>query len=121
MNIFKKTYKVRTFGEQKKINGYAVSNSSETTALLNVQPLSPNELQALPEGERTIKRIKAFGSFPFTSANQYTGQQGDQLFYMGHWFECKSSVEWDHTMLAHYRSEFVILPETNKKDREVVP
>ena len=42
-----------------------------------------------------------------------TGCRGDWLFYrgnmdpVGHWYECVSSLGWDHTMLAHCRSEFV--------------
>jgi hypothetical protein len=33
----------------------------------------------------------------------------------GHWYECVSSVGWDHTMLGHCRSEFVQVSEAEAK------
>ena len=42
-----------------------------------MQPLSADELQALPEGERKTKRMKAFSDFLFNTADQSTGCRGD--------------------------------------------
>ena len=78
---------------------------------LNVQPLTPNELMALPDGDRTVKRVKSFGPDRLSSADDLKGTPGDRLFYNGAWFECTSSVMWDHTILSHYRSDFTILPQ----------
>ncbi|MDR1687276.1 MAG: hypothetical protein LBS21_01530 [Clostridiales bacterium] len=110
LSLFKSLYTVRKYGEQTIVKGYASSSYSDISARLNVQPLSPDELAALPEGERTVKRIKAFGSEKFTSADEFSETPADRLFYSGKWYECKSSVMWNHTLLSHYRSEFVILP-----------
>jgi hypothetical protein len=77
--------------------------------MLDVQPLSSNELLVLPEGDRTVKRIKSYGADRLTSADENAGTRGDRLYYKEQWYECKSSVGWDHTILAHYRSEFVLL------------
>lgn len=111
MDIFKKPYTVRRFGEQQFVKGHATAGYEDETTKLNVQPLNPDELQSLPEGERTVKRVKAFGRFPLRAADQEAGTPGDWLWYLGQWFECISSVPWDHTMLAHFRSEFVAVPE----------
>lgn len=111
IGLFKRPYVIRHFLPQTFVRGYATSSSQDTTARLNVQPLSANELQALPEGERTVRRVKSFGQERLISADEFTGTQGDRLFYQGYWYECKSSVEWNHTMLRHYRSEFVICKE----------
>ena len=78
--------------------------------LLNVQPLTPDDLKALPEGERTIKRLKAFGKCKLASADEFSGTPGDRLYYEGLWYECTSSNSWDGTPLAHYESRFVLLP-----------
>lgn len=119
--IFKREFIVRRFGDEENINGYGVAPYSDTTARLNVQPLSKDELQALPEGEQKTKRMKAFGDLVFTTADQSTGRRGDWLFYQGamdpegHWYECVSSVGWDHTLLSHCRSEFVLVSEAESR------
>ena len=93
LGIFRRAFVVRRFGE--------------------VQPLSKDELQALPEGENTVKRMKAFGDLVFHTADRSAGRRADWLFYQGrmdpegHWYECVSSLGWDHTMVGHCRSEFV--------------
>lgn len=73
---------------------------------LNVQPLSADELQALPEGLRKTKRLKAWGPSLLTAADQTTQQRGDWMYYGGLWYECVSCVKWDHTPLSHYESQF---------------
>lgn len=107
LKLFKRKYIVRRFGEEKIIDGYSHSTYNDIEVSLNVQPLSKEDLKALPEGERTTKRIKAYGDFVFTAADQANEKKGDWLLYRNRWFECVSAVEWDHTMLSHCESEFV--------------
>ena len=121
IGLFKKPYTVRQYAKQTFTDGYASAPYTDKNMKLNVQPLTPDELMALPEGERTIKRIKAFGAERLTSADEFEGIPGDRLFYNGRWYECQMSVMWDHTPLSHYRSEFVLLPcnEQMKPPEEV--
>jgi len=122
IGLFKRLYTVRKHGAQTITCGYASAPYTDVRTMLNVQPLSPDELQALPEGERTVKRVKTYGAGKLTSADEYDGVPADMLFYRGQWYKCKSSVDWNHTMLSHYRSEFVILPECDQPDPpEVTP
>ena len=111
IGLFKKPYTVRKYGQQTITNGYASSPYTDATMRLNVQPLSPNELMALPEGERTVKRVKTFGPIKLSSADELAGTPGDRLWYKGAWYECKSSVDWDHTLLSHFQSDFVMLAQ----------
>lgn len=121
VGIFRRKFVIRRFGEENTVEGYGVAAFSDTTASLNVQPLSKDELKALPEGEQRTKRMKAFGDMVFTTADQSTGRRGDWLFYQGkmdpegHWYECVSSLGWDHTMLGHCRSEFVLVSEAEAR------
>lgn len=121
IGIFRRKFVVRRFGEEATVDGYGVAPYSDTTAFLNVQPLSKDELKTLPEGEQRTKRMKAFGDLVFTTADQSTGRRGDWLFYQGkmdqagHWYECVSSLGWDHTMLGHCRSEFVLVAEAEAR------
>lgn len=116
IGLFKRPYTIRQYGEQTITDGYPSSPYSDTMTRLNVQPLTPDELMALPEGERTVKRVKSFGPDKLKSADEFKGIPGDHLFYQGLWYECKSSVMWDHTILSHYRSDFVILPQREQDD-----
>lgn len=109
--IFRKTYTVRRFGDEIIVDGYGTTRFEDESVTLNVQPLSADEIAALPEGERRTKRLKAYGDYVFVAADQTTGRRGDWLLYYGKWYECKSSVYWDHTMLCHCKSEFVQVPE----------
>jgi hypothetical protein len=121
LGIFRRAFVIRRFGEESIIDGYGVAPYADELTSLNVQPLSKDELQALPEGERRVKRMKAFGDLVFTTADQSTGRRGDWLFYQGrmdpegHWYECVSSLGWDHTMLGHCRSEFVLVSEAEAR------
>ena len=111
IGIFRRTYTLRRFGEQTITDGYADAPYTEITVRLNVQPLSANELKALPEGERTIKRVKAFGAAKLISADKTAQRPGDWLFCDGEWYECRTCVHWLHTPLHHCEAEFVLLEQ----------
>ena len=108
--LFKKPYTVRKYQPQTIINGYAAAPYYDVTMKLNVAPLGSEDLQALPEGERTVKRVNAFGPDKITAADNTQGIPGDCLYYYGQWYRCVSSVYWDHTFLRHYESQFALLP-----------
>ena len=117
MNImlFKRPYTVRSYGSQTIKDGYASAPCSDSVKMLNVQPLGNDELQNLPEGDRTTKRVKAYGPDALTAADDYSGVPGDRLFYRGHWYECKASVLRDNTPIGQVRSDFVILPPAEQE------
>lgn len=68
-------------------------------------------MQALPEGERSVKRLKAFGREDVRTASQADGTPADRLWYCGRWYECEGADIWDHTPLAHCESQWVAVPE----------
>lgn len=112
IGIFRRSFIIRRFAEDEVIDGYTHTTYEDTETPLNVQPLKPDELSALPEGERRTKRLKAYGDLIFTTADPSSGKRGDWLLYSGHWYECVSSLYWDHTLLAHCKSEFVEVAES---------
>ena len=111
IGLFKKPYLIRRYSAQILANGYPVTSHTDVQTRLNVQPLGVNELAALPEGMRTVKRLKTFGKDRLTAADDLAGVPGDRLWYDGLWFECTASVLRERTPLGHYRSEFVMLPD----------
>ena len=113
MNLFRKPYTIRRYGKQEYVKGHATAAFTETRGvMLDVQTVNPNNMEALAEGFRTSKRIKAFGDFVFQAADQTTGTPGDLLWYSNEWYRCISSVYKEHTILHHCRSDFVSAPST---------
>lgn len=111
ITIFNKRYWVRHFSAQEYIDGYAVTTHSDFVASLNVHPMGANQMQALPEGERMVKRLEAHGTDVLVAADETSGQKGDLLWYHGRWYECTSAQLWDHTILNHWNYQFVLVPE----------
>lgn len=76
-----------------------------------MHPLSTDQIKALPEGERKLKRLEAQGTDTLVVADEATGTKGDLLYYMGDWYECVSTQIWDHTILNHTNYQFVLVPK----------
>lgn len=75
LKIFRRSFTIRHFGDEEIVDGYGYASYEDKQVILNVQPLSADELQALPEGERRTKRLKAYGDYQFTTADQSTGSE----------------------------------------------
>lgn len=110
ITLFNRKYWARRFGQSHDIRGYTYTPHEDFVVSLNVHPAGNDTIQAMPEGERKIKRLEAHGTDVLHPASQDSGEKGDLLFYHGTWYECISAVEWDHTILNHYNYSFVAVP-----------
>lgn len=111
MDIWRKNYILRRHEKQEFYRGYAASSGyADYVVLLNVQTES-NSATPTEQGIRRTQRIKTYGAFPVTTADQTEGVKGDMLYFNGKWYECVASVHYEHTPLAHYESEFVSVSE----------
>lgn len=111
ITVFNKKYWVRHFGEPKNIRGYITNGTEDRVVSLNVHPLSTDQIKALPEGERKLKRLEAHGTDVLVVADEAAGTKGDLLLYMGDWYECVNAQRWDHTILSHLNYQFVLVPQ----------
>lgn len=113
MNIalFNRKYIARKFGEQKEVKGYLTAGYRDVEVRLHIHPVGSDQIQALPEGERKIRRLEGHGTDVLVVADHNTNQQGDLLYYDGEWYECVSAQRFDHTLLSHYNYQFVIVPK----------
>lgn len=111
MKLWRKDYTMRRYGQQSFCNGYASRGFTDSVVKLNVQTIGSTQTTVTPEGKRSTRRIKSYGSFPFRVEDVPNGIQADRLFFNGEWYACESSVLWEHTPLSHYRSEFVKVSE----------
>lgn len=114
IGLFKKSYTVRKYGQQTIVDGYASAPYDDVTLKLDVQQLSPDDLLALPDGERTVKRIKSYGGGKLTASDEFEKVRGDMLFYRGQWYECTASFLRENTLLKHYTSQFVLAPHAQQ-------
>lgn len=110
ITLFNKNYWIRRFGEQRAVRGYITCDHTDFVASLNVHPSGSDQQQALPEGERRIKRLEAHGTAVLVVANEKLNQKGDMLYYQGEWYECVGAQMWDHTVLNHWNYSFVLVP-----------
>lgn len=121
IRLFNKKYWVRRFEEQRIVRGYLTSGYHDFVASLNVHPLGTDSIQALPEGERKLKRLEAHGEVELRVADESTNTKGDLLYYRGAWYECVSSQPWDHTLLSHLNYQFVMVPRDGARSVDIDP
>lgn len=110
IRLFNKNYWARRFGEQSVHKGYVKAGYTDFGVSLNLHPLGTDEMAALPEGQRMVKRLEGHGEVELNVADQEKNQKGDMVYYHGNWYECESCQLWDHTILSHYNYQFVMVP-----------
>jgi hypothetical protein len=110
ITLFNRKYWIRRFGEQRNVRGYMVADREDFVANIHVHPGS-EVIQEVPEGERSIRRLEGHGPEALRASSHNGGTKGDLLYYNGEWYECVSSVSWNHTLLNHYNYSFVVVPK----------
>lgn len=119
ISLFNKDYWLRRFGEQREVKGYLTSDYTDYVVSLNVHPMGSDALQALPEGERSVKHLEGHGNYNLVAANRQANTKGDLLLYNGIWYECTATQMFDHTMLSHYNYQFVEVPNESNGDYDI--
>lgn len=89
--------------------GIAHSDKTDFVVSMHVHPTGTDMQQALPEGERRVKRLEGHASVELVVADESKNQKGDLLWYDGRWYECVNAQRWDHTILAHTNYTFVLV------------
>lgn len=115
LKIWKKYYKLRRFKEQTFDDGYASRTYEDTMVFLDVQPDNNNTI-VTPDGKRRTIGITSYGTFPITVEDVETGTAGDWLYFEGWWYECKSSMMYEHSIVSHYTSSFIAVTEAIPED-----
>ena len=110
ITIFNRPYWIRRFGEQTEYKGYLSASFTDMVVSLHVHPLGSETVTMLDEGERIVRRLEGHGTDVLYTADQNKGQKGDLLYYKKHWYECRSSEDYDHTVLRHYNYQFILVP-----------
>ena len=110
LNIFKKPYILRKFEKSELVRGRSHAKYTDSTVMLNVQPLTTEELMTLPEGMRKKKNIRAIGKVLIRTADEKTGTLADRICYRGEWYECTGSDIWGNTPAGQTEAVFGLVP-----------
>lgn len=121
LDIFKKPYTLRRFEKSELIRGRSYAKYIDSSAMLNVQPLSSTELMALPDGIRRSKNIKAIGKVLVRTADEKSGILADRIFYRGEWYECTGSDIWGNTPIGQTEAVFGLIPNVETGDIQLIP
>ena len=119
VSLFNRKYWLRRFGEQREVKGYLTASHKDCVVSIHAHPMGTDTLQALPEGERSVKRIEGHGSYKLNAADTNAGVKGDLLLYDGNWYECVVSMSYKQTILSHFNYQFVQVPKDGSRRDDV--
>lgn len=108
--IWKSYYTMRRYGEQQVVRGNVVRSYTESQVFLDIQPVM-NEMTVTEGGKRVIKRITAYGNEMMHTEDVKNGIPADRIYFDGAWFECESSMKYEHSIVSHYTTSFVRVSE----------
>lgn len=80
----------------------------------SIQPVTYDELQLLPDGQRTIERIDIYTEFALIAADKKKSTLGDLVLFRGAQFEVIAVEEFDqpNTPLPHFHGQATITDVT---------
>lgn len=94
----------RYSGAGSYVNGtWSPGTSGNVTVRASVQPLRPNELLHLPEGDRTRAGVKIYSDAELQTADEATGIAADEVTWDGEQWEVQK-VSSHFLGLAHYKA-----------------
>lgn len=119
MILFKKNHIVRKW-TATLANGRESLSYKDSVFEGDVQNPSDSSARS-SEGGRREPRLKVWSDTAFTPTDQITGTRPDWIWSDGWWWQCVS-CRWAHnTLLAHYVSEFVRVPENEPPEHTGAP
>lgn len=103
---FRRPLTIVRLGKPELMDNGMFTEPKESQLVVNasVQPLRPNEMQALPEGRRGCRCVKVYSDEMLWMPNQMTGRQADKFMWMGTWFEVVASDWYQNNVINHYRA-----------------
>lgn len=103
---------IQIFNRDYVMRRYAPDGSFvESTIHIHLYPEENGTSVPWAETEGIVRHISGHGMVPLREADIAGGTKADRVLYKGRWYECTSSALFDHTVLAHYNYQFIVLPE----------
>jgi len=101
MSVFRKAVTRKTISGATIVDGYRVAGTpTSSTIQASVQPLTPHEVEQLPEGRRNQKN---FWLFTDTELNMKTAENPDLVTIDGEDFEVMKVHPWQNGVISHFK------------------
>lgn len=71
---------------------------------MSVQPLTVDEMEALPEGRRNSRSVKIYSGSELFPAEQDTGRNADVILWLGKNYEVVGCNPYQMGVIPHYKS-----------------
>ena len=109
---FRKPYTVKRTVAGSYVNGVYVEGAETTlTIQASVQPMSGNDLVAVPEGRRAADMVKLYTSTDlFSQGDAGSGQSPDRLVWLGKDYEISSKDVRQMGVISHYKMYAIKVP-----------
>lgn len=103
--LWRKKRIIRRYGPPEAEGGYESSTCEDIVILADVQT-TEKRTNTGEDGDDTLQKLKVFSEAEIKTADDSTGRKADLLWFQGKWYECRSSILSDNTMLKHWTSMF---------------
>lgn len=110
--LWKKKHIIRRFHDPETVAGYVTQDYDDMVILSDVQTADKSASMG-EDGDIPRQTLKMFSDSEVNVVDSVKGTPGDQLWFQGKWFECRSSVLSENTFLRHYTSTFIECPVQN--------
>lgn len=104
-SLWRKPNTVRRYGPSEPQDGYLVPGSYEDMSIEMDVQVGKCETVTEEDGEHSLQKLEVFSDEEIRAADGQT--MADRLWYHGKWYECRSSVFLENTILSHYECEFI--------------
>lgn len=91
---------------------YVEGGATTSTLRGSLQPATGDDVDTLPEGERSKRARVLFTATALRVTDQAAGTSGDQVSVDGDWFEARAIRPYGTTALAHHRVVLVAVQES---------
>lgn len=106
MVLFSKPKLLRRFNSPEVVDGYYSASYTDMTVPMDIQA-SENAIKTNPEGDKAVEKLNAFSDEEIYVDCSETGRKADMLWHNGKWYQARSSVLCENTLLKHWESTFV--------------
>lgn len=105
MSSFRKQVPViRKTGYWDDAGDWHDNSPQNLTISMSVQPLTTEEMDALPEGRRTNRSVKIYSNIELLAAIQGTAQNSDVIVWLGKNYEVVGCTPYQMGVISHYKS-----------------
>ncbi len=105
MSSFKKPITVTRTAPGSYVNGYwQPGEPTVMTIRMSIQPLRVDEMDALPEGQRSSRAVKIYSEAELLPTDQATSQEADVITWLGKSWEVIGCAPYQMGVIPHYKA-----------------